>query len=116
VVVISACYSGGFLEPLKDDGALVITAARHDRQSFGCADENELTYFGRAYFEQALPKAKSFQDAFRAAQGIVHEMERQAPAAPAAPGKPAPVQHSLPQMHSPRAIEQQLERWWNQGR
>ena len=32
-----------------DDGTMVITAARHDRQSFGCADENEFTYFGRAY-------------------------------------------------------------------
>ena len=82
VVVISACYSGGFVDPLKDDGTLVITAARHDRQSFGCADENDFTYFGRAYFKEALPQASSFQDAFRKAEGIVREMELQAPASP----------------------------------
>ena len=76
VVVISACYSGGFLDPLKDDGTMVITAARHDRQSFGCADENEFTYFGRAYFKEALPQASSFQDAFRKAEVIVREMEQ----------------------------------------
>ena len=103
VVVISACYSGGFLDPLKDDGTLVITAARHDRQSFGCADENDFTYFGRAFFKEALPKASSFQDAFRRAEVIVREMEL-----------PAKAEHSIPQMHSARPIEQQLQRWWSQ--
>ena len=116
VVVISACYSGGFLDPLKDDGTLVITAARHDRQSFGCADENDFTYFGRAYFDKALPQAGSFQDAFRKAEAIVREMESQAPAQPAAGGKPASAEHSLPQMHSAGPIEQQLQRWWTQKR
>jgi len=116
VVVISACYSGGFLEPLKDDHTLVMTAARHDRSSFGCADENDFTYFGRAYFERALPKAKSFQDAFRAAEGIVHQMELETPGGPAAGGKPTEIQHSLPQMHSAAPIERQLQRWWAQIR
>ena len=116
VVLISACYSGGFLEPLKDDNTLVITAARHDRQSFGCADENDFTYFGRAYFEKALPQASSFEDAFRKAEGIVREMELQGPGAPAAGGKPASAEHSLPQMHSAGPIEQQLQRWWAQKR
>ena len=38
VVVVSACYGGGFIEPVKGTRTLVITAARHDRRSFGCAD------------------------------------------------------------------------------
>ena len=116
VVVISACYSGGFLDPLKDDGTMVITAARHDRQSFGCADENEFTYFGRAYFKEALPQASSFQDAFRKAEAIVRDMELQAPATPTAGGKPPSAEHSLPQMHSAGPIERQLQRWWSQRR
>jgi hypothetical protein len=116
VVVISACYSGGFLEPLKDDGTLVITAARHDRQSFGCADENDFTYFGRAYFERALPQASSFQDAFRKADGIVRQMELDAAKNPGPGGKPADAEHSLPQMWSPPGIERQLGRWWTQKR
>lgn len=115
-VVISACYSGGFLDPLKDDGTLVITAARHDRQSFGCADENEFTYFGRAYFKEALPQSSSFQDAFRKAEAIVRDMELQAPANPTPGGKPATAEHSLPQMHSAGPIEKQLQRWWSQKR
>ena len=118
VVVISACYAGGFLGPLKDDGTLVITAARHDRQSFGCADENDFTYFGRAYFERALPQASSFQDAFRKAEALVHEMEVRDLKAPAGTSSTsaADERHSLPQMSSPPAIEQQLQRWWNQKR
>ena len=118
VVVISACYAGGFLAPLKDDGTLVIAAARHDRQSFGCADENDFTYFGRAYFERALPQASSFQDAFRKAEALVHEMEvrdLKAPAASAA-ASASDERHSLPQMWSPPAIERQLQRWWTQKR
>jgi hypothetical protein len=50
VLVISACYSGGFLPALSDDNTLIMAAAAADRQSFGCANENEYTYFGRALF------------------------------------------------------------------
>ena len=117
VVVISACYSGGFLDPLKDDGTLVITAARHDRQSFGCADENDFTYFGRAYFKEALPQASSFQDAFRKAEAIVREMELQAPASSAAGRQAAPAPSiRFRRCTAPRPIEQQLQRWWSQGK
>jgi hypothetical protein len=63
-MVVSACYSGGFIDPLKDDHTLVITAARHDRRSFGCSDDSEFTYFGEVLFKDTLPQSASFQDAF----------------------------------------------------
>lgn len=37
VVVVSACYSGGFVPALRGPDTLVLTAARRDRTSFGCA-------------------------------------------------------------------------------
>ena len=46
VVVISACYSGGFIEPLKNQQTLIMTAARADRVSFGCSEQSDFTYFG----------------------------------------------------------------------
>ena len=101
-VVVSACYSGGFIEHLKDERTLVITAARHDRQSFGCADENDFTYFGKAFFHDALPASGSFQDAFRRAERLVAERE------PAG-------ERSLPQMHNPAAAEEHLRRWWSEA-
>jgi hypothetical protein len=76
VIVVSACYSGSFVKPLADDHTLVITAAAADRTSFGCADENDYTYFGRAYFEQALANTDSFIDAFARAREIVTEREK----------------------------------------
>jgi hypothetical protein len=118
VVVVSACYSGGFVESLQDEGTLVITAARRDRRSFGCADENEFTYFGRAFFKEALPKAGSFQQAFKTAERLVGEWEsKHGPDAAKAAGNwagPVTEFNSLPQIHSAKAIEAHLQRWWAQ--
>ena len=109
VVVVSACYGGGFIDPIKDNRTLVIAAARHDRQSFGCADENEFTYFGRAFFKDALPQSASFQDAFRKAERSVGEQERN----DRNPGEKKDDDYfSLPQMFNPGPIEKHLQRWW----
>jgi len=116
VVVVSACYSGGFIPPLRDEATLVITAARADRTSFGCADENDFTYFGRAYFKEALPKANSFQHAFRQAEILVKEWEaKDAKDAAAAGGKPDKDAESLPQMSVGSEIEAHLRKWWGQA-
>jgi hypothetical protein len=103
VVVVSACYSGGFIEPLRDDGTLIITAARSDRSSFGCVDENDFTYFGRAFFKEALPASRSFQDAFSRAEALVAEWERKDQ-----PGQ----ERSLPQIYTTPGVNAQLQRWW----
>lgn len=109
VVVISACYSGGFLDPLKDEGTLVITAARKDRASFGCSDENDFTYFGRAFFKEALPQSQSFQQAFEKASALVREWElRDMKEA----GKVDENEFSLPQIQNPPAIAKKLKDWW----
>ncbi|MCU1715582.1 C13 family peptidase [Pseudomonas sp. 5P_3.1_Bac2] len=76
IVVISACYSGGFIPALKDDKTLVITAARADRVSFGCSEENDFTYFGRALFAEALQQTDDLQRAFSLAQKAVAEREQ----------------------------------------
>lgn len=75
VIVVSACYSGSFIDVLKTENTLIVTAARKDRVSFGCSHENDFTYFGRAYFDQALRKTYSFIDAFGDARKIVNTWE-----------------------------------------
>lgn len=117
VVLISACYSGGFIDALADEHTLVITAARADRRSFGCTDENEFTDFGRAYFKEALPQSGSFQEAFRRAEALVGEWEKPGPksaAAAGAAGAAGKDEPSLPQMKSAPAIDAYLQRWWEQ--
>ena len=76
VIVISACYSGGFVDALKDAHTLIITAAAADRTSFGCSNEADFTWFGRAYFDEALRKTRSFSEAFALAAPVVAERER----------------------------------------
>ena len=103
VIVVSACYSGGFIDPLRDDSTLIITAARHDRASFGCADEADFTYFGRAFFKESLPASRSFQDAFSRAAALVAQWEN----------KDLPKEEpSQPQIHGTAAINAHLQRWW----
>jgi hypothetical protein len=119
VVVVSACYGGGFADAIQDDGTLFIAAARRDRQSFGCADENEFTHFGRAFFKEALPRSKSFQEAFARAEALVRQWEIEhvaEPAAAAAPPKKPEEQLSLPQLQAGKGIERHLQRFWAQFR
>jgi hypothetical protein len=75
VVVISACYSGVFIPRLANPDTLVITAADADHPSFGCRDKAKWTYFGNAFFNIALRKAKSLKDAFVVARSLVKKRE-----------------------------------------
>jgi hypothetical protein len=97
VVVISACYSGGFIPPLKNDRTLVMTAARADRVSFGCSEENDFTYFGRALFADALNETDDLSRAFELAKAKVAEREEADDFEP-----------SEPQLWAPQAV---LEHW-----
>lgn len=75
IVIVSACYSGSFIETLASPTTLVMTAASADRSSFGCSHENEWTYFGEAYFEQALRQTPAFTAAFERAKEIIAKRE-----------------------------------------
>ena len=76
VIIVSACYSGGFVNSLKDENTLVISASAVDKNSFGCSNEAEWTYFGKAYFDEALRKTHSFVDAFESAKPVIAEWEK----------------------------------------
>ncbi len=76
VIVVSSCYSGGFIDPLKDENSLVITASAANRNSFGCSNEADFTYFGKAYFDQALRETYSFIEAFEKAKPLIAEREK----------------------------------------
>ena len=45
VVVISACFSGVYVRTLAKPNRMVLTAARPDRTSFGCGQDNKYPYF-----------------------------------------------------------------------
>jgi hypothetical protein len=99
VVVVSACYSGGFVEPLRDENTLVMTAAAPDRTSFGCEAGRDFTYFGQAFFRDGLARTKSFIAAFDAAKEIVAKQEAAEKLTP-----------SQPQIAAGKAIAGQLDK------
>jgi Peptidase C13 family len=76
VVIISACYAGAFIDALKNPQTIVITAAAADRTSFGCSNDRDLTYFGEAFYRDALPGARSLRDAFEKAKAAIAIRER----------------------------------------
>ncbi|HEY5721012.1 MAG TPA: C13 family peptidase [Allosphingosinicella sp.] len=77
LLILSACYSGIFVRPLQSEGSAIVTAASSDRTSFGCAAENDWTYFGDAMINRALRKPQPLAAAFGEAQGLVAGWERQ---------------------------------------
>jgi hypothetical protein len=76
IIVVSACYSGGFIAALKDTHTLVITASDADHTSFGCGDAFDFTYFSQAYYDGALRGTYSFEKAFGIARQAIAARER----------------------------------------
>ena len=75
IVVVSACYSGSFIEALADEQTLVVTASQADRTSFGCGHQSASTYFGEAFFEQGMAKSDTILGAFEIAKKRIAERE-----------------------------------------
>ena len=71
LVIVSACFSGVFVPTLTSSDGVVITAAAADRTSFGCASDNDWTFFGDAFVNQALRKSQPLAAAFGEARRLV---------------------------------------------
>jgi len=100
VIVVSACYSGGFVPLLKAPNRMVITAARSDRPSFGCGNTDSATWFGRAFLVEALNATHDFAAAFGMARDTVRRREKEEGELP-----------SQPQFFAGKAIAPVLARW-----
>ena len=99
VIVVSACFSGSFIDDIAAPDRLVITAARGDRSSFGCRDGAEWTEFGQSFFDRALRADPDPRKAFPVAAEDVARKE-------AADG----LTPSLPQISEGAEIGQVLDR------
>jgi len=100
VIVLSACYSGGFIPQLRSPDTLVITAARADRPSFGCGNTSNATYFGQAWLIDAMNRTTDFVEAYRLASAQITARERSDGELP-----------SLPQLSQGKRIGAALAQW-----
>lgn len=75
VVIVSACYSGGFAAgAMAKPNRIILTAARRDRPSFGCQAERTYTFFDGCLLG-ALPTAVNWREAFAATKSCVAREE-----------------------------------------
>jgi len=100
VLVVSSCYSGGFIPLLADPDTLIITAAREDRSSFGCGVDSDITWFGQAFLAEALNRETDFADAFERAREAIRQREQE-----------VDFEASHPQMYLGERIAERLARW-----
>ncbi|WP_311239559.1 MULTISPECIES: C13 family peptidase [unclassified Xanthomonas] len=100
IIVLSACYSGGFIPALRSPDTLVLTAARADRPSFGCGNTSNATYFGQAWLIDAMNRSDDPLAAFDMAKTAITAREKQDGELP-----------SLPQQSLGRRIAPVLARW-----
>lgn len=85
VVVVSACFSGGFVEPLKEAGSLVITASDATHESFGCGFGENFTWFGQAFVGETLKETFSFTKAFEKSRETIGRWEEERGETPSNP-------------------------------
>jgi hypothetical protein len=77
VVVVSSCYSGGFAHGAMDaPNRIILTAARADRPSFGCAAGRTYTDYD-ACLLGALPHAATWRGVFSDVKNCVEQREHQ---------------------------------------
>lgn len=82
IIVISACFSGVFVKPLQREDRMILTAARPDRTSFGCSEDDKYPYFDDCFLSSA-PTAHDFAALGRAVQACVARREHDTGAEPA---------------------------------
>ncbi|QBN94646.1 peptidase C13 [Xanthomonas oryzae pv. oryzae] len=100
IIVLSACYSGGFIPALRSPQTLILTAARADRPSFGCGNTSNATYFGQAWLIDEMNQSDHPLTAFEIAKAAITAREKQEGELP-----------SLPQQSLGRRIAPVLARW-----
>lgn len=81
VLVLSACFSGSFITGLAGNDRMILTAARPDRSSFGCGDNDKYPFFDACVLDQA-PAAHTFIELASKVQICVAVKEREIGARP----------------------------------
>lgn len=85
VVVLSACYSGSFIDSLKAPNRVILTATESRRTSFKCQYGGNHTPFAEALFGQADADDLSFTAWAAAAQKTVAAQEKSRKLPPSRP-------------------------------
>jgi Peptidase C13 family len=95
VVIVSACFSGSLIPALAHPQRIVVTAAAHNRASFGCNPTSSNTFFIEALIRAAGDSSRNLNAIFADTKIAVDRKEKSMRLSPP----------SLPQMVVPMAME-----------
>ena len=80
LLIISACYSGSFIEKLKNEKHVIATAAAKDKTSNGCSPLHHQTYYGQALVEafnsHSDDTEKDILNVLKSAISIINKKEK----------------------------------------
>src|SRR5215472_7853758 len=86
VAIVSGCYTGAFAAgAMARPNRIVLTAARADRPSFGCAVGRTYSYFDECLLGALPPQFVTWQGVFGGTKGCVAQMERRLGVRPSEP-------------------------------
>jgi Peptidase C13 family len=85
VVIVSGCYTGGFVKgAMATPNRIVLTAARADRPSFGCAVGRRYAVFDQCLLD-ALPRSATWRGVFGGTKACVAHLEHRLGERPSEP-------------------------------
>jgi hypothetical protein len=100
-LVVSACYSGQWVDALASPRRVIFASAASDRTSFGCGDDSDRTWFSKALYGEDMAAGIDDPAAWFAATNVkVAGMEEEQ----GIDGE----EHSMPQ----QAVGEAFVRWW----
>ncbi len=86
LLILSACYSGSFIDTLKVSNRTIMTSASATTQSFGCAYEDKNTYFIEALLKDKINPNESVQTWFdRASKAVLNKETEKNAGVPSSP-------------------------------
>ena len=76
VVMVSACYSGQFIQPLRADNRIIMTAASAQRPSFGCSEAQEYTFWDGCVIDN-FERSSTWENLYANVKQCIAQKEQQ---------------------------------------
>lgn len=103
VVVMTSCYSAGFMRALQTPDTVVMAASDPKRRSHGCGVRDAATFFGRAWMIEGLNETTDMIAAFESAKSRIAMRE-----------KAEKIPLSMPRIFVGERIAPRLRAWQSQ--
>ena len=74
--MVSACYSGQFIQPLRADNRIIMTAASAQRPSFGCSEAQEYTFWDGCVIDH-FERSSTWENLYTNVKQCIAQKEQQ---------------------------------------